>query len=90
MKDLQVFLFQQSWFHLGSLMESILVEFKKTKKIEIYFLGKGLIVYPIDVHQIFWRQNRLMPAPEVVMSNFLKEHFKESQTNFTFTYANLI
>jgi hypothetical protein len=90
MKNLQVFLFQQSWFHLGSLIESILVESRKYKNIEIHYLGKGLFVYPIDVHQIFCRQSRLIPAPEVVMSKFLKEQFKNSDTNFTFIYANLM
>jgi hypothetical protein len=90
MKNLQVFLFQQSWFHLGSLIESILVESRKYKNIEVHFLGKGLFVYPINVHQNFCRQSRLIPAPEVVMSKFLKEQFKDSDTNFTFTYANLM
>ena len=89
MKNLQVFLFQQSWFHLGSLIESILVESRKYKNIEVHFLGKGLFVYPIKVHQIFCRQSRLIPAPEVVMSKFLTGQFKESDTNFTFTYAHL-
>ncbi len=90
MKNLQVFLFQQSWFHLGSLIESILAESSKYKNIEIHYLGKGLFVYPIDVHQIIWRQNQFRPAPEVVMSKFLKKQFKDSDTNFTFTYANLM
>jgi hypothetical protein len=90
MKNLQVFLFQQSWFHLGSLIESISVESRKYKNIEIHFLGKGLYVYPINVHQIFCRQNRLTPAPEVVVSEFLKRQFKDSDTNFIFTYANLM
>ena len=90
MKNLQVILFQQSWFHLGSLIESILVESRKYKNIEIHFLGKGLFVYPIKVHQIFCRQSRLIPAPEVVMSKFLTEQFKDSDTNFTFTYAHLM
>ena len=90
MKNLQVFLFQQSWFHLGSLIESILVESRKYKNIEVHFLGKGLFVYPINVHQNFCRQSRLIPAPEVVMSKFLKEQLNGSDTNFTFTYANLM
>ena len=90
MKNLQVFLFQQSWFHLGSLIESILVESRKYKNIEVHFLGKGLFVYPINVYQNFCRQSRLIPAPEVVMSKFLKEQFKNSDTNFTFIYANLM
>lgn len=90
MKNLQVFLFQQSWFHLGSLIESISVESKKYKNIDIHFVGKGLFVYPINVHQIFCRQNRLTPAPEVVMSKFLKEQFNDSETNFGFTYAHLM
>ena len=90
MKNLQVFLFQQSWFHLGSLIESILVESRKYKNIEVHFLGKGLFVYPINVHQNFCRKSRLIPAPEVVMSKFFKEQFKDSDTNFTFTYANLM
>jgi hypothetical protein len=89
MKNLQVFLFQQSWFHLGSLIESISAESRKYQNIEIHFLGKGLFVYPIHVHQIFCRQNRLMSAPEVVMSKYLNKQFRESETNFTFTYANL-
>jgi len=90
MKNLQVFLFQQSWFHLGSLIESILVESRKYKNIEIHFLGKGLFVHPLDVHQNFCRQSRLFPAPEIVMSKFLNEQLKDSDTNFRFTYANLI
>ena len=90
MKNLQVFLFQHSWFHLGSLIESILVESRKYKNIEVHFLGKGLFVYPINVHQNFCRKSRLIPAPEVVMSKFFKEQFKDSDTNFTFTYANLM
>ena len=90
MKNLQVFLFQQSWFHLGSLIESILIESRKYKSIEVHFFGKGLFVYPIDVHQIFWRQNRLTPAPEVVMSKFLDMQFRGSDTNFTFAYAHLM
>jgi hypothetical protein len=90
MKNLQVFLFQQSWFHLGSLIESISAESRKYQNIEIHFLGKGLFVYPINVHQNFCRKSRLIPAPEVVMSKFFKEQFKDSDTNFTFTYANLL
>jgi hypothetical protein len=90
MKNLQVFLFQQSWFHLGSLIESILFESRKYKNIEIHFLGKGLFVYPLDMHQSFCRQSRLLPAPEFVMSKFLKKQFKDSDTNFKFTYANLM
>jgi hypothetical protein len=90
MKNLQVFLFQQSWFHLGSLVESILVESRKYKNIDIHFVGKGLFVYPIDVHQIFCRQNRLTPAPEVVMSKFLDMKFRGFDTNFTFAYAHLM
>jgi len=89
MKNLQVFLFQQSWFHLGSLIESILAESRNYKNIEIHYLGKGLFVYPIDVHQIILRQNRFKPAPEVIMSKFLKEYFKDSNINFVFTYAGL-
>ena len=90
MKNLQVFLFQQSWFHLGSLIESISAESRKYQNIEIHFLGKGLIVYPINVQQIFWKQNRFMPAPEVVMSKFLSAQFKESNTNYKFNYAQLM
>jgi hypothetical protein len=53
-------------------------------------VGKGLFVYPIDVHQIFCRQNRLTPAPEVVMSKFLDMQFRATDPNFSFAYAHLM
>jgi hypothetical protein len=80
-KNLNIFIFQQSWFHLASLIESVIDKKAQYSQINLKYISKGLKVLPIDVHQIFLRKNNLFLSPENVASSFLSNYFS-SNSNF--------
>ena len=54
MKNLRVFIFQQHWFHLASLLEAIVQKNSDYHSIEFYYINKSLFVKPLDRHQDFY------------------------------------
>lgn len=89
MKNLKVFIFQQSWFQLGSLLESIKIKDKDFYKIDFYFISKNLIVKPLNPYQDFKFSEYFRVPPESYVANYMKEFFMGKKTIFNFTYIEL-
>jgi len=89
MKNLKIFLFNQNWFHLGSLIESLNAEGQKYSSIDIYFLNHNLIVKPLDLHFSFPGSRYFNKRPELIMKQYLYKRFQNSKTNFSFHYPSV-
>ena len=89
MKNLSVFIFQQSWFQLGSLLESIKIKEKDFYKIDFYFVSKNLLVKPLNPHQDFKFSKYIRISPESYVASYLKEFFAGKKIIFNFTYSKL-
>jgi hypothetical protein len=89
MKNLRIFLFQQHWFHLGSLLEAIIDNDKNYKSITIYNLNKNLFVKPLERHQDFVGSKLFNSPPESIIARYLNAYFHNKKTNFNFTNVKL-
>jgi hypothetical protein len=89
MKNLRIFVFQQHWFHLGSLLEAIIDNDKNYKSVTIYNLNKNLFVKPLDRHQDFVGSKLFNSPPESIIAKYLKTYFKNKKTDFNFTNVKL-
>jgi len=89
MKNLRIFVFQQHWFHLGSLLEAIIDNDKNYKSVTIYNLNKKLFVKPLDRHQDFVGSKLFNSPPESIIARYLKTYFHNKETNFNFTNVKL-
>jgi hypothetical protein len=89
MKNLRIFVFQQHWFHLGSLLEAIIDNDKNYKSVTIYNLNKKLFVKPLDRHQDFVGSKLFNSPPESIIARYLKTYFHNKETNFNFTHVKL-
>jgi hypothetical protein len=83
MKNLKIIAFQQSWFHLGSLVEAVIDKKAHYSQINLKFISGGLKVLPIDVHQIFLQKNNLFLSPENIASRFLLNYFSPNSNFFS-------
>ena len=89
MKNLKIFLFNQNWFHLGSLIESLNAIGHKFNSIDLFFLNHNLIVKPLDLHFSFPGSRYFSKSPESIMQQYLHERFQNSKTNFSFYYPSV-
>jgi hypothetical protein len=89
MKNLRIFVFQQHWFHLGSLLEAIIDNDKNYKSVTIYNLNKNLFVKPLDRHQDFVGSKLFNSPPESIIAKYLKTYFHNKKTDFNFTNVKL-
>lgn len=89
MKNLKVFIFNQNWFHLGSLLESINVYGSNFKNIDIYFFNHNLIVKPLNLHFDFPASRYFKNRPEKILEEYLEARFLRSNTNLSFHYPKL-
>jgi hypothetical protein len=89
MKNLRIFVFQQHWFHLGSLLEAIIDNDKNYKSITIYNLNKNLFVKPLDRHQDFVGSKLFNSLPESIIAKYLKTYFYNKKTDFNFNNVKL-
>lgn len=84
MKNLKVVVFQQSWFQLGCLVESIIRNSSKFDKIDVYFMCKGLLVKPLDLHHDIYLDNDFSKRPENSIKEYLAKYFIDQPTKFRF------
>jgi hypothetical protein len=89
MKNLRIFVFQQHWFHLGSLLEAIIDNDKNYKSVTIYNLNKNLFVKPLDRHQDFVGSKLFNSPPESIIAKYLKTYFYNKKTDFNFSNVKL-
>jgi hypothetical protein len=89
MKNLRIFVFQQHWFHLGSLLEAIIDNDKNYKSVTIYNLNKKLFVKPLERHQDFVGSKLFNSPPESIIARYLKTYFHNKETNFNLTNVKL-
>jgi hypothetical protein len=89
MKNLRIFVFQQHWFHLGSLLEAIIDNNKNYKSITVYNLNKNLFVKPLDRHQDFVGSKLFNSPPESIIARYLKNYFHNKKRNFYFKDVKL-
>ena len=89
MKNLNVFIFQQNWFHLGSLLESTITNEKKYHSINFFYLNKNLFVKPLDLHQDFFGCRIFSKSPESIIAKHLKSHFLDKEKFFSFKRVKL-
>ena len=89
MNNLRVFVFQQSWFHLGSLLEAIIQKNSGYRSIKLYYLDKRLVVKPLDRHQDFFGSQLISYPPELIAADYLEAHLKDLKKDFTFSKIKL-
>ncbi len=89
MKNLKVFLFNQNWFHLASLIESLNAHEKEFSRIEVYFINHKLAVKPLELHFSFPGDKFFGLKPEQVMSKYLYKRYEKSRINFSFKNPSL-
>lgn len=89
MKNLNVFIFQQNWFHLGSLLEATIANEKKYQSINFFYLNKNLFVKPLDLHQDFFGCRIFSESPESIIAKYLKSHFLDKEKFFSFKRVEL-
>ena len=89
MKNLRVFIFQQHWFHLGSLLEAIIANHEKYESITLYNLNRNLFVKPLDRHQDFLGSKLFNSPPELVITDFLANYFQNKDKEFNFSNVKL-
>lgn len=89
LKNLNVFLFHQNWYSLGSLIESINFYKDKFNSINIYFINRKLIVKPLDLHFNFPGSGYLGKKPEDISAKYLSELFRKSSVKFKFDFPVL-
>ena len=89
MKNLRVFIFQQQWFHLGSLLEATIANYESYNSITFYNLNKNLFVKPLDRHQDFFGSKLFNSPPELVMTNFLANYLHDRKKDFTYRNVKL-
>ena len=89
MKNLRIFVFQQHWFHLGSLLEAIIDNNKNYKSITVYNLNKNLFVKPLDRHQDFVGSKLFNSPPESIIARYLNTYFHNKKRNFHFKDVKL-
>ena len=89
MKNLNVFIFQQNWFHLGSLLEATIANEKKYQSINFFYLNKNLFVKPLDLHQDFFGCRIFSKSPELIIAKYLKSHFLDKEKFFSFKRVEL-
>jgi hypothetical protein len=89
MKQLNLFVFNQSWFHLGSLVENIIEHSHKFQMINLYYINKGLYVKPLDMSHSFFGSSFFGDPPQEICQLFLKKYFSHSSTKFIFQDVDL-
>lgn len=83
MKNLKVFIFQQNWFHLGSLLEASINHGKIFKSVNFYYVEKNLYVKPLERHQDFLGSSMFNPPPESIIARYLTNFFTSGETMFS-------
>ena len=83
MKNLKVFIFQQNWFHLGSLLEASLAYGRNYKCIDLYYIDKNLFVKPLERHQDFLGSSSFQTPPESIIAKYLENFFSSTKTTFS-------
>ena len=89
MKKLRVFVFQQHWFHLASLLEAIVEKNSDYSGVELYNLNKSLFVKPLDRHQDFFGSYFFNKPPELTIVEFLKTYFNNKDKVFSYIQVQL-
>jgi len=89
MKNLRVFIFQQHWFHLGSLLEAIIANHEKYESITFYNLNRNLFVKPLDRHQDFLGSKLFNSPPELIIADFLANYFQNKNKEFSYSNVKL-
>jgi hypothetical protein len=89
MNNLRVFIFQQHWFHLASLLEAIVQKNSDYHSIEFYYINKSLFVKPLDRHQDFYGSRLFNSPPELTIAEYLETYFNDSNKDFSYSQAQL-
>jgi hypothetical protein len=89
MRNLRVFIFQQHWFHLGSLLEATIANHESYESITFYKVNRNLFVKPLDRHQDFFGSKLFNSPPESVMTDFLATYLYDRKKNFAYTDVKL-
>jgi len=89
MENLRVFIFQQNWFHLGSLLEASINHGGNFKTVNFYYVEKNLYVKPLERHQDFLGSRMFNSPPESIIARYLTNFFTSSETMFSSTRVKL-
>jgi hypothetical protein len=72
MKNLNVFSFNQHWFHLGSMVENVLDREGSFEEIRINLFQQNLRTLPVDMHFRFPLSHFFKNSPEKIALMYLK------------------
>jgi hypothetical protein len=89
MKNLRVFIFQQHWFHLGSLLEATVQKNTNYRSIKFYYIDKSLFVKPLDRHQDFYGSRLFNYPPESTIAEYLETYFDDRNKDFSYNKVKL-
>ena len=89
MKNLRVFIFQQHWFHLASLLEAIVQNNSDYRSVKFYFINKSLFVKPLDRHQDFYGSFLFNKPPELTITEYLETYFNDRNKDFSYSQVQL-
>ena len=89
MKNLRVFIFQQHWFHLGSLLEATIANYENYNSITFYNLNKNLFVKTLDRHHDFLGSKLFNSSPESVITNFVASYLHDRKKDFAYSNVEL-
>lgn len=84
MKSLNIFSFNQHWFHLGSMIENVLELEENYEEIRINFFQQSLRTLPVDMHFRFPLSRFFRNSPEKIAAKYL-----ENKIDIGYQFINL-
>jgi hypothetical protein len=85
MMKIKIILFNQHWFHLCAVAEAVLYNKDHIESVELIFIRKGLMVWPLDAHFPSQFQSFSRLSPEYKLYEFLRDHLSDTSIEVKFT-----